>query len=198
MTENPWKVDSIQDFLCFKCPECDFNSKLDDVFEEHAIENHPLSFTIFGKTCKEEELDPMDYLEDNYFENYANEDATNEEKWNIVDPLAHLRDVKPNIKGLVEYSYKQKKRERKQKFNHLSNDENVIAAGSVKEEDVVNTDNDDPTIMETTSSKWRHVETKQYSIQQNKSSSLVHLVTNTFKSSRSSLNPEPRCSFFKF
>ena len=54
MGENPWQVDSIQAFLCFKCPECIFNTKKEDIFEDHAIENHPLSLVLFSKTIKEE------------------------------------------------------------------------------------------------------------------------------------------------
>ena len=54
MGENPWQVDSIQAFSCFKCPECVFNTKKEDIFEDHAIENHPLSLVLFSKTIKEE------------------------------------------------------------------------------------------------------------------------------------------------
>ena len=67
MTENPWQVDSIQEFLCFKCPECKFDSKEDAVFEEHAIENHPLSFAIFGKICKKEELEDAILTTEDHF-----------------------------------------------------------------------------------------------------------------------------------
>ena len=90
MTENPSQVDSIQDFLCLKCPECNFDSKEDDVFEEHAIENHPLSFVIFGKVCKEEELDPTLTIEGHLpdIENYDHKDILKEEKQDIVDPIA--------------------------------------------------------------------------------------------------------------
>ena len=54
MDDNPWYVDSIQDFLFFKCPECIFDAKEEDIFHDHAIENHPMSFVLFGKTPKEE------------------------------------------------------------------------------------------------------------------------------------------------
>ena len=54
MGENPWKVDSIQAFSYLKCPECVFNTKKEDIFEDHAIENHPLSLVLFSKTVKEE------------------------------------------------------------------------------------------------------------------------------------------------
>ena len=59
MGENPWQVDSIQAFSCFKCPECAFNTKKEDIFEDHTIENHPLSLVLFSNTIKEE-------IEDNF------------------------------------------------------------------------------------------------------------------------------------
>ena len=54
MDINPWQVDSIQEFSFLKCPECAFDSKQEDSFENHAIENHPLSFILFVKSVKEE------------------------------------------------------------------------------------------------------------------------------------------------
>ena len=44
---NPWKVESIQDFSCLKCPECIFFTKEENYFENHAIANHPLSSILF-------------------------------------------------------------------------------------------------------------------------------------------------------
>ena len=49
MAENPWNVDSIQAFLFLKCPECLFDTNVEDDFRDHAVENHPLSYTFFGK-----------------------------------------------------------------------------------------------------------------------------------------------------
>ena len=83
MAKNPWNVGSILDFLCFKCPECDFNNKKDDVFKEHATKNHPLSSSIFGKTCREEEdLEPILKIEANLTDIKTNEheDISNEGK----------------------------------------------------------------------------------------------------------------------
>ena len=58
MGENPWQVESLEDFLYLKCPECNFDAKEAEVFEDHATENHPLSFAFFVKTSvKEEYLD---------------------------------------------------------------------------------------------------------------------------------------------
>ena len=47
---NPWKVDSIEAFYFLKCPECMFLTQKDNSFYRHAIENHPMSFALFGKS----------------------------------------------------------------------------------------------------------------------------------------------------
>ena len=52
MSENPWQVESIQAFYCLKCPECNFFTGEENNFENHATENHPLSFTFFGQNYK--------------------------------------------------------------------------------------------------------------------------------------------------
>ena len=57
LTNNPWQVESIDAFSFLKCPECNFDTKEEFIFQDHAIVNHPLSFVLFGKTCKEEEED---------------------------------------------------------------------------------------------------------------------------------------------
>ena len=49
MMENPWQVDSIESFTYLKCPECVFDTKEKTCFQNHAIENHPLSHVLFGK-----------------------------------------------------------------------------------------------------------------------------------------------------
>ena len=49
---NPWKVDSVNAFSFLKCPECVFDSKEVEIFQDHAIDNHPLSFVLFGNTEK--------------------------------------------------------------------------------------------------------------------------------------------------
>ena len=48
---NPWKVDSIQAFLCFKCPECEFDTKEEYFFQDHALKNHLLSHALFDDRC---------------------------------------------------------------------------------------------------------------------------------------------------
>ena len=66
MDGNPWQVDSLQDFLFLKCPECAFDTQEEENFENHASENHPLSFAFFGKTFMKEESVNLDkiYTED--------------------------------------------------------------------------------------------------------------------------------------
>jgi hypothetical protein len=49
MSSNPWLVDSVRAFSYLKCPECDFNSKEEGLFQDHAVENHPMSFVLFGE-----------------------------------------------------------------------------------------------------------------------------------------------------
>merc|ERR1719491_2618486 len=50
MAENPWLVESMHTFLYLKCPECDFDTKYEneDMFEHHALENHPWSNVLFS------------------------------------------------------------------------------------------------------------------------------------------------------
>ena len=50
MSQNPWQVDSIEVFYYLKCPECKFDTQEEVIFQDHAVANHPLSFTLFGKS----------------------------------------------------------------------------------------------------------------------------------------------------
>ena len=52
MKKNPWKVKSIQDFACLNCPECDFNTKEKNFFQDHAVEKHPLCFTFCANSIQ--------------------------------------------------------------------------------------------------------------------------------------------------
>ena len=75
MAVNPWHVDSIQAFLFFKCPECIFDAKDEGIFQNHAVENHPLCFVLFGKTVKEEESNISNIENCNNEETYIIEDS---------------------------------------------------------------------------------------------------------------------------
>ena len=45
---NPWQVESMEEFACLKCPECIFTTKEENVLQNHAVETHPLSHVFFG------------------------------------------------------------------------------------------------------------------------------------------------------
>ena len=64
MAQNPWKVESIQAFYFLKCPECDFDTKEEKSFENHATENHLLSFVLFDKKYVNEDFDTIDIKEE--------------------------------------------------------------------------------------------------------------------------------------
>ena len=64
MAINPWEVESIKDFYFLKCPECDFNTREENSFENHARENHPLSFVLFHKKYAEEDFNKIGIKEE--------------------------------------------------------------------------------------------------------------------------------------
>ena len=47
MLRNPWLVENVKEFSFLNCPECKFKSKQENMFEYHAVKNHPLSFVLF-------------------------------------------------------------------------------------------------------------------------------------------------------
>ena len=61
MVLNPWKVQSIDEFNYFCCPECVFRAKEDSSFQAHALQNHVLSKTLFHGT-EANDLDQGDLL----------------------------------------------------------------------------------------------------------------------------------------
>ena len=61
--KNPWKVESIQDFSCLKCPECAFFTKEENYFENHAIKKHPLSAVFFDEKSSHEIEDKVKNLD---------------------------------------------------------------------------------------------------------------------------------------
>ena len=66
---NPWLVGNIQSFLYLNCPECSYRTKKKDSFQEHALQNHPLSCSFF-----EEDKFKIDPFENNDFiDDYASE-----------------------------------------------------------------------------------------------------------------------------
>ena len=37
---NPWFVQSLDDFLFYCCPECDYKSQFHNAFHQHAVDSH--------------------------------------------------------------------------------------------------------------------------------------------------------------
>ena len=52
MSVNPWLVENVHAFSFFNCPECVFKTKTEDIFETHAVSNHPLSCMLFENSIK--------------------------------------------------------------------------------------------------------------------------------------------------
>ena len=48
MIENPWLVESIDAFYFLKCPQCEFNTKIETFFQTHALAMHPMSHVLFA------------------------------------------------------------------------------------------------------------------------------------------------------
>ena len=63
MDSNPWQVDGIQAFSHFNCPECKFLTKEETLFQDHAEENHPLSYVLFSEVVKDEDTSTIVKLE---------------------------------------------------------------------------------------------------------------------------------------
>ena len=52
---NPWFVESVQDFTYICCPQCIYKTKDESRFQNHAIKNHPQSYVLFHSEIKFEE-----------------------------------------------------------------------------------------------------------------------------------------------
>ena len=52
MSDNPWVVDNLKDFWFMNCPECVYKTRTENSFQDHAFENHPLSFVLFETYAK--------------------------------------------------------------------------------------------------------------------------------------------------
>ena len=94
MDVNPWQVESLQDFLYLKCPECTYDTKEDLSFQDHALQNHPLSSVFFGKTFVKEE---NYYLEEDYLEDYKDPLTTSSENIALLPIFPKLSNIKEEL-----------------------------------------------------------------------------------------------------
>ena len=95
--ENPWLVTCVQDFWFLRCPECTFDTKEEYIFQDHAVENHPASFALFGKTVKEEIIDNNFEIEEHdpsdFAENYYNNDNSSENvSFPLIPPIVQIKE----------------------------------------------------------------------------------------------------------
>ena len=87
---NPWKVQSIQDFNFFCCPECVYRSKEEISFQIHALQNHPQSEEFFhGFIIQSEETQKIE-IKDEPPENELNHTHTRE---NLNDFLENVNEI---------------------------------------------------------------------------------------------------------
>ena len=123
MDGNPWQVDSLQDFLFLKCPECTFDTQEEENFENHASENHPLSFVFFGKTfMKEENVN----LEESYSEDYKDPLTINGE-------IKNQSDITPSENLALAPIFS--------KLSNIKEEDNFEKLPNVKKEDFYTTNN---------------------------------------------------------
>ena len=98
MNSNPWQVDSIQIFYCLKCPECMFFSQEEFDFKHHAMENHPMSDLLFGKSENNEEMAQIKEKSDTD-ENYDNVPLTSINSNSLIDhPMIKKESFDSEIK----------------------------------------------------------------------------------------------------
>ena len=103
MSFNPWKVESIKAFYYLKCPECNFDTKEESSFQDHAIENHPMSYELFGKkSVTEEEFDSVMIKEEqmsDFDENENNSEQIDFDPAEMVDEgdLPEIGEVKKEL-----------------------------------------------------------------------------------------------------
>ena len=96
---NPWQVDSVESFSYLKCPECLFDTKEKTCFQNHAIENHPLSHVLFGK--KGNNLVILDF-DPNGFDSKLNENSNKAQFLTNLMETSKLDELPTKIKSLDE------------------------------------------------------------------------------------------------
>ena len=106
MAQNPWAVDSIKAFYFLKCPECDFDTKEENSFENHATENHPQSFVLFDKKCVVKDFDTIDIKEEplSHFDmqnSYEGQKPSMHNPFSQLSPITEENSmfVVPEVKG---------------------------------------------------------------------------------------------------
>jgi hypothetical protein len=153
MAQNPWAVDSIKSFYFLKCPECDFDTREENLFENHATENHPLSFVLFDKKYVEEDFDTIDIKEEplSHSDTQISYDDKKSSTHNQFPPLSSvtennsLLDVPELKKEPADESYRDEKLSRNNEID-INNSEmetystDVSIIGNNLQEDPLNSE----------------------------------------------------------
>ena len=100
MTSNPWEVESIQDFYFLRCPECDFDTKEENSFENHAAENHPLSFVLFDNKSAKIDFYTLDIKEEP-FSQFDTQTSHDNQKSSVNDQFSPSSSVAEDNSLLV-------------------------------------------------------------------------------------------------
>ena len=135
MDGNPWQVDSLQDFLCLKCPECTFDTQEEDIFQEHAVGNHPLSHVFFGTVKMVEENLTIEECFDQNTDNIGKIDpldSTESTKY-MIDCEIDIKDEFSN----TEINSKAKDTSEAEKI-HNENDKRVMDKSDISNKKSVN------------------------------------------------------------
>ena len=92
--QNPWKVESLDDFTFICCPECTFKSKTESSFQDHALDNHPQCLVFFSDSEGSHELQN------------ENTDIKEEPSNGISEDISDDKDVK-DLKNTLELDIKE-------------------------------------------------------------------------------------------
>ena len=137
MAQNPWAVQSIQEFYFLKCPECDFDTKEENSFENHATENHPLSFVLFDKKYVPENFDTIDIKEEplSHFDTQISHDYKKSFAPNHLSPLSY--SIEDNSMLDVPYLKKELTDVDQNELKDNKNDDNNIEMNSCSADDSI-------------------------------------------------------------
>ena len=104
MGDNPWQVESIQDFVYLNCPECSFKTKEETHFHDHAVSNHPMCFVLFNQVGNGNEIviQEVEEIEDQKPQYFIEVNNTEEapSKIELAEALASIEE--PIEKGILE------------------------------------------------------------------------------------------------
>lgn len=120
MSDNPWLVDNIKEYLFLNCPECTFKVKEEILFQYHALKNHPKSTALFGNdsmiefveevTIEDQEEQKCDFCDfvsterSSLVQHIKNEHLVKDERFNPSEPKDPLRSEISPEKPKTKYS----------------------------------------------------------------------------------------------